>query len=209
MDINRHRIVQDKDNVGGLRAVYFSNYDEDSYTGGLAPVFATTDSGGTALPTGDTLTNTVIDQLGTSSWYKYDLRGTSTLSQSLNASRDNGTIFVEQTLTLSLKKLSEETHADIYALAAQRPHIIVEDYNGNLQLVGLEYGADMVPSAIESGAAMGDLSGYSFVFTAMEKRPANFVRETAIWTAGNTGSTAPGDYYTDITLNGTVGTATR
>ena len=209
MDISRNRIVQDKDNVGGLRAVYFSNYDEAAVTGGLSPTFATTNSGGTALNSGDTLANTVIETLGTSSWYKYDLRGTSTLSQSLNPSRDNGTIFVEQTLTLSLKKLSEEAHADLYALAAQRPHIIVEDYNGNLQLVGLEYGADMDPSTIDTGAAMGDLSGYSWVFKAMEKRPANFVRETAIWTAGNTGSTTPADYHTDITLNGVVGTATR
>ena len=56
---------------------------------------------------------------------------------------------------------------------------------------------------------MGDLSGYSYVFTAMEKRPANFVQEGAIWTAGNTGSLTPADYYTDITIGTTTGTASR
>lgn len=198
MDITRGRIVQDKDNVGGLRAAYFINYDESSPTGGLPGV--TFDGTNTAQ---------IATFGGAVSMFKYDLRGTSSLSQSLNPSRENGTIFAEQTLTLSLKKLSANDHEDFYALASQRPQIIVEDYNGNLQLVGLEYGADMDPSTIESGAAMGDLSGYSYVFKAMEKRPANFISETAIWTAGNTGSLSAGDIYTDITINGTTGTATR
>lgn len=200
MDINRGRIVQDKDNVGGLRAIYFINYDEASASGGLNVTFNGTD--------GDVI-DTLVPTSGAISLFKYDLRGTSTLSQSLNASRDNGTIFVEQTLTASLKKLSKEAHEDMFRLASQRPIILVEDYNGLLQLVGLEYGADMDPSTIESGAAMGDLSGYSWVFKAMEKKPANVVAETAIWSAGNTGSLTPADYFTNITINGTVGTGTR
>ena len=40
-DISRGRSVQDKDNVGGLRAVYFLAYDETKYNGGLDPVFDT------------------------------------------------------------------------------------------------------------------------------------------------------------------------
>ena len=204
MDIGRNRIVQDKDNVGGLRAAYFINYDETSATGGINPTLV--DAGSTGL-TGDL---SVVSLLGSAvSLFKYDLRGTSNFVQPLIPSRENGTIMSDQTLTLSLKKLSQEDHADMYALASQRPHIIVEDYNGNLQIGGLEYGMDMVDSNIDSGAAMGDLSGYSYVFKGMEKKPANFVQETAIWTAGNTGSLDPAHYYTDITLNGTVGTATR
>ena len=206
MDITRGRIVQDKDNVGGLRAVYFINYDENSINGGLGAVAydGTNTDEITALVNGGTTTGETLNL------FKYDLRGTSTLSQSLTASRDNGTIFVEQTLTLSLKKLSVQDHQDIYALAAQRPQIVVEDYNGTLQLVGLEYGADMATSTIETGAAMGDLSGYSWVFTAMEKKPANIVQRGAIWNAGaQLGSTAAADFFTDITINGTTGTASR
>ena len=196
MDISRNRIVQDKDNVGGLRAIYFHNYDETAVTGGITYTFDTTDTD-------------VIDTLTGASFYKYDLRGTSTLEQSLTASRENGTIFVEQTLTLSQKKLSKEAHEDLYRLASQRPVVLVEDYNGTLQLVGLEYGADFETSTVSTGAAMGDLSGYSWVMKAMEKKPANIVEETAIWTAGNTGSATATDIYTGISINGTAGSATR
>ena len=206
MDITRGRIVQDKDNVGGLRAVYFINYDENSVNGGLGTVAydATNTDQILQLVNGGAVTGESL------ALFKYDLRGTSTLSQSLTASRDNGSIFVEQTLTLSLKKLSVQDHQDIYALAAQRPQIVVEDYNGTLQLVGLEYGADMTTSTIETGSAMGDLSGYSWVFTAMEKKPANVVSRNAIWTAtAQLGSGAAADLFDDISINGVTGTATR
>ena len=196
MDITRNRIVQDKDNVGGLRAIYFHNYDEDAITGGLTYTFDSTDAD-------------VIATVAGGSFFKYDLRGTSNLTQSMNASRDNGTIFVEQTLTLSLKKLSKEAHEDLYRLASQRPIVLVEDYNGQLQLVGLEYGADFETSTIDTGSAMGDLSGYSWVMKAMEKKPANIVEETAIWTTGNTGSVVATDIVTGNSINSVAGSGTR
>ena len=56
-----------------------------------------------------------------------------------------------------------------------RPHIAVEDYNGNVFLMGIEHGAELSGGTIATGAAMGDLSGYSLTFTAMERRPANFI----------------------------------
>lgn len=197
MDISRGRIVQDKDNVGGLRAAYFINYDEASPTGGLSVTFDNTNTDQVAM-------------LGTAvSLFKYDLRGTSSFTQTLNPSRENGTIFSEQILTLSLKKFSIETHQDMFALAAQRPQIIVEDYNGTLHLGGLEYGMDMDPSTLNTGAAMGDLSGYEWVFKGMEKKNANLVLESAIWTTGNTGSLTADQIFTGITINGTAGTAAR
>jgi len=60
-------------------------------------------------------------------------------------------------------------------LAYGRPHIIVEDYNGNAYLVGREHGADVTGGTIASGAAMGDMSGYTLTFNAMERTPANFI----------------------------------
>ena len=165
-------MTQDKDNVGGLRAAYFIKYNETE-GGGLGTLEYTTNSaelvklinGGSA--SGETL-----------SAFKYDLQGSSTLEQTENNSRDNGTVFYEQVLTLNLKKKSKEDNDDLYALATSRWHIIVESKNGDLELVGLDYGAEKSGSAT-SGAGLGDLSGYSYVFTAMEKRPANFVNASA------------------------------
>ena len=45
-------------------------------------------------------------------------------------------------------------------------------------MMGLEYGAEVSGGSIATGAAMGDLSGYTLTFTAQEKIPANFVDAT-------------------------------
>lgn len=144
-----------KDVVGGIRAVYFTDF------GDLGTVTQTNDE--------------ITDMTGTFTAFKYDVKGNSSLEQTINASRENGTQFYEQTLNLTLHKLTKEDHKEIKILAAGRPHIAVEDYNGNVMLVGLEHGADVSGGTIVTGAAMGDLSGYTLTFTAQETKPANFV----------------------------------
>ena len=42
-----------------------------------------------------------------------------------------------------------------------RPHVAVEDYNGNVFIMGLENGAEVTGGTIVTGAAMADLSGYT------------------------------------------------
>ena len=121
----------------------------------------------------------VIDSFGgTPTWFKFDVRGTSSFEQAVTSSRDNGTTFYEQTLTLNFKKLSKQTHNEVKLLAYARPHVIVEDNNGNKFMMGLEYGAEVTGGSIATGAAMGDMSGYSLTFGAQEKIPANFVDAT-------------------------------
>ena len=56
-----------------------------------------------------------------------------------------------------------------------KPKIIVKDNNGNFFLVGKEHGAEVTGGTIVTGGAMGDLSGYTLTFTAMERVPANFI----------------------------------
>ena len=60
-------------------------------------------------------------------------------------------------------------------MAYGRPHIVVVDYNGNAFLMGREHGADVTGGTVVSGAAMGDLSGYTLSFSAQELTPANFI----------------------------------
>jgi hypothetical protein len=154
-DLTRGRKEPCKDVVGGLRAVYFTDFGDF----------------GTVTQTGDEIT----DMSGTFTAYKYDLKGNSTFEQTVTASRENGTVFFEQTLNLTLKKLSKEDNAEIKLLAYGRPHVAVEDYNGNVMVMGLEHGADVSGGTIVTGGAMGDLSGYTLTFTGQELKPANFV----------------------------------
>jgi len=144
-----------KDVIGGLKAIYFTDF------GDL----------GTATLTDDVIT----DLTGNFSAFKYELKGNSSFEQAITSSRENGTTFFDQTLTLTLKKLSKEDNKEIKLLAYGRPHVAVEDYNGNVFVMGLENGAEVTGGTIVTGAAMGDLSGYTLTLNAQEKLPANFV----------------------------------
>ena len=150
-----------KDVVGGIKNVYFVDFGDMTLT------FDSTDTD-------------VIESVGTSvASFKYEVKGNSSLEQTVNASRENGTVFYEQTLNLTLKKLTKEDNKELKLLAFGRPHVVVEDYNKNLMIVGLEHGADVSGGTIVTGAAMGDLSGYTLTLTGMEKMPANFIEKTA------------------------------
>ena len=74
-----------------------------------------------------------------------------------------------------MPQLSKEDNNELKLLAYGRPHIVVEDYNGNAYLVGREHGADVTGGTIASGAAMGDMSGYTLTFNAIERTAANFI----------------------------------
>ena len=65
-------------------------------------------------------------------------------------------------------------------IAHARPHVAVEDYNGNFFLVGLEHGAEVTGGSIATGAAMGDLSGYNLTVVGQETAPPYFVLSTVI-----------------------------
>lgn len=144
-----------KDSIGGLAGVYFLNFTTGSFTkNGSGEV--------TALPSGSTV-------------YYYELKGNSAYTETVNTSRDNGTTFFSQELLLNLKKLTNEMTTQLKLLAYGRPQIVVWTMNGDALLVGEREGADMTAGTIQTGAAMGDLYGYSLTFTGQEQLPAAFL----------------------------------
>jgi len=154
-DLSLGRKEPCKDVVGGIRAVYFTDF------GDLGTVTETDDE--------------ITDLSGTFTAFKYEVKGNSSFEQNITSSRENGTTFFEQTLNLTLHKLSTDDNKELKLLAYGRPHVAVEDYNGNVFVMGLQHGADVSGGTIVTGAAMGDLSGYTLTLSAMEVKPANFV----------------------------------
>lgn len=144
-----------KESVGGLKGAYFINYTTASFT---------KDANGlvTDLPAGTTV-------------YYYELKGTSAYTETVNSSRENGTTFFNQELTLNLKKLTNEMTTQLKLMAYGRPQIIVWTMNGDALLVGEQEGADVTAGTIQTGAALGDLYGYSVTLTGQEKLPAAFL----------------------------------
>jgi hypothetical protein len=149
-----------KDSVGGIKAVYLADY-------GTLGALTVTSGEVTAIA-------------GTPDLFKFDVKGNSSLEQAITSSRENGTTFYEQTLNLTLTKLDVATQQEIVTIAKARPHIFVEDYNGNYFLIGAVHGADVSGGTIVTGAAMADLSGFTLVFSAQETLPAYFVTSTVV-----------------------------
>ncbi len=154
------RALPCKSSVGGLKAVYFADY------GTL---------GATTIASGE-----ITAIAGTPDFFKFDIKGNSSLETTINSSRENGTTFYTQTLNLTLPVLDKATQEQIKLLATARPHVAIEDYNGNFFMVGLEHGAEVTGGTIVSGAAMGDLSGFTLTLEGQETDPAFFVTSTVI-----------------------------
>lgn len=144
-----------KESVGGLQAVYFMNYSSGSF---------------------DKNTDGEIDDLTGYTVYKYELKGTSAYTETVNSSRDNGTTFFSQELTINLKKLTNEMTTQLKLLAYGRPQIIIHTKNGEALMLGEVEGADLTAGTIQTGAGLGDLFGYSATFTGTEKLPAAFLQ---------------------------------
>ena len=155
-DLSLGRKVPCKDVVGGIKAVYFIDY------GDITIAYDSTDTD-------------LVEDLGAVTAYEYELKGNSSFEQTFTSSRENGTTFFEQTLNLTLTKLSKEDNKELKLLAFGRPHVVVHDYNGNAFLMGAEHGAEVSGGTIVTGGAMGDLSGYTLTLSAQEQVPANFL----------------------------------
>ena len=125
-DLSLGRKEPCKDVVGGIKNVYFADF------GDFSTIVYETGSGD----------EDVIDTLGTGlTILKYEIKGNSSFEQNITSSRENGTTFFEQTLNLTLHKLTKEDNKELKLMAYGRPHVIVEDYNKNLFVMGLENGA--------------------------------------------------------------------
>jgi len=112
---------------------------------------------------------------GTPTWFEYDVKGNSSLETTVTSSRENGTTFYTQTLNLTLTYLDAETQQELQKLAVARPYIVVEDYYGNSFLCGAENGAECTGGTVVTGAAAGDLSGFTLTFEGMEETAPYFL----------------------------------
>jgi hypothetical protein len=171
-----------KDAVGGIDAVYFINYADYAFPTDVTYV-ATTD-------TIDTVANVA-------SLYKYELKGTNSFEQVYNSSRENGTTFAEQTLTITLKKQDAATHKSVKLLAYGRPHVVIKNRNNQFFLAGLEHGMELTTANASNGTAMGDLNGYTLTFVGQEKIYANLLDCSSEATLAGAGA---GAVFTSATI---------
>lgn len=156
-----------KEFVGGIKSIYFINYG----------------SMGTITYNSATDLDDEIDTVaGAFTLYKYDLKGANSFEQTITSSRENGTTFVEQTLTFTIKGLDATTTKQMKLLAWGRPHVVIKTNANNFFLAGLNHGMDVTTGTIANGTAMGDLNGYTMTLVGTEAIPANHLSVASTYT---------------------------
>lgn len=146
-----------KNQRGGVKNLYFANYDNYGF-----------------VTTGQT-----VSDLGTlTEVFKYEVKATTNaLTETGTSSEDNGTYMVSQSLAVTLPKLAADLQAQVQLICQGRPFVFVEDYNNNIHLVGLTNGT-MSNCTKVTGAAGGDLSGYTLTIAAEEGSLSPFLDDT-------------------------------
>ena len=156
------RSVPCKSAFGGIKEVRFADF------GSIQSVTIDANQEGTIVP------------VGSPKYFSYKVKGNSSLETTVTSSRENGTTFYTQTLTLTLPFLDAKTNSELYQLAISRPNAIVIDYYGNAFLCGLNNGMELTGGTIVTGAAAGDLSGFTITMEGMEENAPWFLKNTSI-----------------------------
>ena len=166
-DIIGGRTEQCKDAVSGLHAIYLIDYSALDFPG-LAQ-YGTSDNTDQIVAVQTTTTFSI---------FKFELKGNNSFEQTIQSSRENGTTFFEQTLSVQLKRQDVKSTKNIKLISYGRPRIVVHARGDQFFLMGLDQGCDVTAGTISSGSALGDFNGYSLTLSAMEELPANMINCT-------------------------------
>jgi formyltetrahydrofolate synthetase len=155
-------VLDCKESLGGVKSVRFVEFDNVAsiaYAAGVA---------------------TLTMDAGKKFWLYSQVRETSSLTETITANVQNGTIFYQQEVVVVLNKLAAATRNEILLLAKNRLMAIVEDMNGAYWLIGAKNGLDITSGNSATGTASGDRNGYTLTFQAMEADPMWSVSAAAI-----------------------------
>tara|TARA_Y100001972_G_scaffold79245_1_gene96259 strand:+ start:14253 stop:14852 length:600 start_codon:yes stop_codon:yes gene_type:complete len=161
-DITRGRLIDCKDSIGGLKAIYISQ----RFCNNISAVA--------------NITGTEMTDAGFANWssanasvvtvFKYDLvPNLSSMTVNVQSDNANGTAFFNQTLSITLQKIDHDMTNELRLMAYSRSQIFVQDENDNVFLLGLDGGCYVTGGTVVTGAAKGDLTGYTIEYGAEEK----------------------------------------
>ena len=164
--LGRGRVLNCNRISGGIKAVYFAVLDQIT--------LITYDTA--AAPNGVREIEDI--DMTTHKLYKYALPiGTSSLTDTIVGSRENGTVYYTPTINVIYNRLSKEDQNELKLMAATKTVIFAELNqqlaNGHNVIVamGMVNGMELNAGTIDSGAAWGDRNGYTLTFDGMETEP--------------------------------------
>ena len=171
-NITRGRLIDCKDSIGGLKAIYICQ----SYNHNIEQVA--------------TIANTEMTDASFATWsgqvgaktivYKYPLvPNLSSMTVNVQSDNANGTTFFNQTLSVTLQKIDHDMTNELRLMAYSRAQIFVQDENDNVFLLGMVNGCHVTGGTVITGAAKGDLTGYTLEWGAEEKNALIQIPPTA------------------------------
>ena len=166
-NLNSGWVLDCSDSQGGIEAIFMTSGPVDSITETAGNITAIT-VGGSALVPAD--------------WLKFETpRQTSSISETITPSQENGTVTYQQDLTCIFNKMSADKRNEILLMAQNQNLVVVaKDNNSTYWSIGIERGAYMTSGTAESGVAYQDRSGYTLVISGLEKAPMYTVSASII-----------------------------
>ena len=156
---------------GGIKFIYFGVYDQ--FTDPIAG-------------TGIAVTNSEITDIEMASnvLYRYTVpRGSTTATETITGSTENGTLFYTPTVSMILNRLTKEDQNEIKLLGQTQVVVFcqlnAQLANGHDVIIGMGVTNAMSLNAgsADSGAAFGDRNGYTLTFDGLEANPFPMVAD--------------------------------
>ena len=130
------RQIDCRDSVGGVAEIYvteFANVPQANITASSGSI-------------------TALSCLAGKKFFTYQMeKENASFEEKVVSSRENGTLYYEQTLTFNFKKLSAALRNDLHILAQNRLMFIVKDNNGLFRLMAQTNGADIGEASATTG----------------------------------------------------------
>ena len=147
------------DSNGGIDKIFIANGPVQSITESAGTITAIT-VGGSALTPSD--------------FFEFEVpRQTSSFTETINVSQENGTVFYDQALTLIFNKMEASKRDQILLMAQATDMVVVfKDNNAKYFSVGIERGAFMTAGSSVSGTSYSDRNGYELTISGMEEAPS-------------------------------------
>jgi len=147
-----------KDSQGGIVKIFIANGPVDAFTETAGVLSSVSVSGSPLDPT---------------DFYTFEVpKQTSSLTETVNASTENGTVFYQQDLVLVFNKMEAAKRNQILLMAQnEKMFVVALDGNGKYWSVGLERGASLTAGSLTSGTAYGDRNGGELTLTGLEPKP--------------------------------------
>lgn len=149
-----------KDSQGGIEYLYIADLPQyDTITTDTDGKIQSLDQGGSPVS---------VD------FYKFEVpKQTSSFTETINSSIENGTVFYTQEAVMIFNKL-DAAKRDQIKLLAQNPKllVVVKDANGEFHVIGVTRGAELSAGTRQTGTAFGDRNGGEVTLQGLEPDPA-------------------------------------